>query len=259
MLNIGTAFFFLSTFIALTANAYDIDTATMQLQQNTVKQLPTIKQPKITPEMMEQAKKANGVFESKKSELETWKGTMSYEDGKVVFNSKKKTAIPDVQVGNGERIYIFMSSSIPKEVWSQYAEAIDRLGAGGKVIFVIRGCIGGAKKITPTLKFMQDILKKDDDPKKRYKAQVWIDPLLFRKYGISQVPAFVYAKGVQLENKELSEGLDKNLKSNPITFVSYGDWEFAYHLKQLYKTSRSVTIQNMIGRLEKNDFYEGKK
>lgn len=243
----------------ITSWAYDIDTATMQLQQNTLKQLPTIKQAKISPEMVEQAKKANGTFESKRSELENWKSTMSYEDGKVIFNSKKKSNMPDVQVGNGERVYIFMSSSVPKEVWSEYAASIDRLGAGGKVIFVIRGCVGGAKKIMPTLKFMQDILKKDEDPKKRYRAQVWIDPLLFRKYQINQVPAFVYAKGVQLDNKDLSEGLDKNLKSNPITYASYGDWEFSYHLKQLYKISKSPTLQSMIGRLEKNDFYGGKQ
>lgn len=249
----------ISALVGVCTYAYDIDTATMQLQQSALKQMPSIKQPKISSDMAEQAKKANGTFESKKSELEAWKGTMSYEDGKVVFNSKKKPPVPDVQVGNGERVYIFMSSSVPKEVWSEYAASIDRLGAGGKVIFVIRGCVGGAKKIMPTLKFMRDILEKDEDPKKRYKAQVWIDPLLFRKYAIAQVPAFVYAKGVQLDNKELSEGLDKNLKSNPVSYASYGDWEFSYHLKQLYKTSRSQTLQNMIGRLEKNDFYGGKQ
>ena len=56
-----------------------------------------------------------------------------------------------------ERIYIFMSSSVPLVTWNNYAKDIDKV-RDPNIIMVMRGCIGGCKYIRPTLKFIQNII-----------------------------------------------------------------------------------------------------
>jgi hypothetical protein len=64
---------------------------------------------------------------------------------------------------------------------------------------------------------------------------------------------------VLTERAELSEGLDKNLKSKPVSFKSEGDWEFLYHLKVLEQKSKSQSLKRLIALLQKNDFLNKSK
>ena len=41
-----------------------------------------------------------------------------------------------------------------------------------------------------------------------FSANLEVDPLLFRRYGVTSVPTFVYARGVNRTDAALSEGLN---------------------------------------------------
>lgn len=217
----------------------------------------------ISPEMKARAEKLNSTFEGRSNELEQWKSSMDYVDGKVVFGGKHvdKGKSKKPQYGSfaeNERIYIFISSSVPRETLTEYARTIDALGVGNRVVMVLRGCIGGCEKIKPTLAFINKVVTDDGAVKDGLKAQVWIDPLLFRKYKITRSPTVVYARGVNKDIPQLSEGLESNLKTQPIINKSEGDWSLEYHLKELYKQTKSVTLQKTLAQFEKNEFYQGK-
>lgn len=117
-----------------------------------------------------------------------------------------KYASPDEGLGTNERIYLFISSSMPRETTRRYIADIDRLNMPAAPIgitVVMRGFIGGMKKAGPTLEFMRNILLKnqnctDDgsrDGCEAYVVEVQIDPILFSQFGIEKVPALVYVRG----------------------------------------------------------------
>ena len=99
---------------------------------------------------------------------------------------------------SGGRIYIFASSSIPLGTLRNYAADMERLG-DPSVVLVLRGFVEGPGRIGPTAKLAAEILKTDPacEPMKGdcslRDIPFIVDPTLFRKFGISQVPAIVFA------------------------------------------------------------------
>jgi type-F conjugative transfer system pilin assembly protein TrbC len=243
-------------------SAYDLNELAAKMQESALSQNVS-GNITISNDMAEKAKQLGYTFDKKKPEIEQWKESMSYEDGSVVFNQAKKVTnkpkSSKVILAEDERIYIFISSSIPKETLVEYAKAIDTFGLGNNMIMVMRGCIGGCEKIKPTIKYITNIITDGGEVKKGLKAQVWIDPLLFRKYGINKAPVFVYAKNVRTEKNELSEGLDSNLKAQPIVYISEGDWDIEHHLKILYQKSKSPSLQKLFVQMKKNTFFNTTK
>ena len=75
-------------------------------------------------------------------------------------------------------------------------------------VFLLRGCIGGCKFIRPTIEFLKSLIIIDN--KKYREIEIAIDPILFRKYRVTEVPCVVW-KGKK----------------------SCGDWNFEYHLRVL--------------------------
>ena len=73
-------------------------------------------------------------------------------EGVYYKDSKKGSATGGL--GTNERIYIFLSSSIPTETLRRYTSAVGALG-DRNVRFVMRGFIGGAKYMKPTLALRQ--------------------------------------------------------------------------------------------------------
>ena len=163
-----------------------------------------------------------------------------------------------------ERIYIFMSSSVPMVTWNNYAEDIDKI-RDPNIVMVLRGCIGGCQRIRPTLEFIQKIIVpggfssvdtsrdgwEEELRTRARRIQIWIDPLLFRYYGVEEVPCIVYAKDVHPLD-DLSEGLKENLENKPQYFKVYGDWSLSYMLKKLYEQSNAGNIKKIIKVLDKS-------
>jgi len=109
-------------------------------------------------------------------------------------------------------VLILMSSSVPLQVWKTYICQVEDLKLKAK--FVLRGFIGGIKSgIKPTLNFIQKLIKGwscQGRTKDVHNVEIDIDPWVFRKYRINQVPA-VIANGK----------------------ISYGDYSLEWHLERL--------------------------
>ena len=170
-----------------------------------------------------------------------------------------------------ERLYIFMSSSVPLVTWNNYAESLDKLRETNAAI-VLRGCIGGCTYFKPTLEFIKKIIlpegiedidfskegwQKELDKRTRH-VQILIDPLLFRYYGITEVPCIVYAKGVS-PLSGLSEGLPENLQENPQFWKICGDWKLSYLFEKLYEQSGALSLKQMAKELKNNWHHSGEK
>jgi len=147
------------------------------------------------------------------------------------------------------RLYIFMSSSVPSSVWKNYANYIDRYKIDNATM-LLRGCIDGCVKIKPTLDFISDIVTDEGRNKDGLDVKIQIDPLLFRKYGVNEAPCFIYATDVKPNSIELSAGLEDNLKE-PISYVSScGDWSFLYHIETLLKKSQSKELSKLLSKIK---------
>jgi hypothetical protein len=96
---------------------------------------------------------------------------------------------------------------------------------------VLRGFVGGARKIGPTAAFIADVLKADADcdPGRELCAMVdvsfIVDPLLFRRAGIGQVPALGWLRGEKEES-----------------LVVCGDAQIGYLLEYLERESGELEL-----------------
>ena len=219
-------------------------------------------------EMQTQAKKSVDKFYQKMLPyVEQWKKRIYYDEktGKMIIKGDVDVKTPpDIKVGVGEnkflfasdRIYIFVSSSVPKETLIQYAKSIDELGLNNRAVMIIRGCIEGCKYIRPTLKWISSILHENGKNKNGIPVQFWIDPLMFRMYKINKVPCVAFTEDVKLAVIGLSEGLKYNLKTTPKTVVSCGDWSLEYHLKQLYKKTGNPKLKAILAEVKKKSYVE---
>lgn len=136
-----------------------------------------------------------------------------------------------------ERVYIFVSSSMPEATIRAYTRAMDKLG-DNNVIMVMRGFVGGADTFKPTLQFISRILSRDPNcvdvsgcP--TFNAAVEIDPNLYRKYRPLYVPAVVYASGIKPHDPDMSEGLAANVSDPKQDWLMlYGDASLDYLLSK---------------------------
>lgn len=143
-----------------------------------------------------------------------------------------------ITLNSDERLYIFISSSVPLETLRNYAKSLDRIGSPNARL-VMRGFIGGMKYIKPTMQFISEILKKDPtcdflsgEKCQVYNTTVHVDPILFRAYNIKEVPAIIYIKGAKSGDSSLSEGLYDNMTATR-TAVIYGDVSVEYAIERL--------------------------
>jgi len=166
------------------------------------------------------------------------------------------------ELPTNERLYIFISSSMPGNILRNYVRDVARL-RDPNVKLVMRGLVGGVRFIKPTMRFVSGILLKDPacDPEKsrceRYAAGVNVDPLLFSRYGIDRVPAIVYARNVSPLDAGLSEGMVKNTAVGD-SCVIHGDVSLSYALERFRSETGSQALEPLI-RILNAGFYESGK
>ena len=213
-----------------------------------------------TPEMLERARKSTPPdlterIEREKERLlrEEFTGVKEYMDTTEKGYSMKqaeKTLLRD-----DERIYLFISSSIPVETLRNYAVSIDRL-EGVNIPMVLRGFVDGMTEIKPTLEFVRDIILKDRDCRgvdcETHDVEVMIDPLLFRRYGIESVPAIVYARGVNVTDAFASEGLEESVGVQEY-YILYGDSSLDHLIERINRTVKSKTLGCLVHRLRRGE------
>lgn len=144
----------------------------------------------------------------------------------------------------GDRVVLFLSSSMPTHVIRNYVADIQKIN--GVILF--RGTVGGIDTMKPTLSMMQDILKKDsncsgpDCP--MYVANVSIDPQRFEHFNITKVPALVFEPNMKLQ----AYCEQQNTPVVPNTIV-YGDSNLVGMLSALYQHTKDVRLQPAIRQL----------
>ena len=154
-------------------------------------------------------------------------------------------------LASGERIYIFISSSVPLSTLRAYAFELDRINDPA-IGLVIRGFVGGMKRFKPTLNFIQNIFQKDEscdlfsEECETYNAAMSIDPALFRKYSIRTVPAIAYVRGITKEELTLKgEGRSK-LNDREEADIVYGDISIEFSLEIIRRKTRNKAVENII-------------
>jgi len=92
-----------------------------------------------------------------------------------------------------KHLLFFVSSSIPEERLKEYVTLFD---GNPYVAFVLRGPVGNATKIMPTIKWMSDIFCKKGNllsaNNECNQIPLDINPKLYKLFGINRVPALVY-------------------------------------------------------------------
>jgi hypothetical protein len=166
------------------------------------------------------------------------KGMFEVEGGQIKFKGGNVGG-SNTSFSSGTAFYLLMSSSVPKSVWKGYADFVEDAKLEDKVVFVLRGCIGGCTYIKPTLEFLQDILKDGD---RERNIGLWIDPFIFRRFGVREVPCLVMVKGDQLMDVELSPGRLDNLKVRGKEWISCGDWSLGWHFRELCEKSKEEDV-----------------
>jgi hypothetical protein len=79
-----------------------------------------------------------------------------------------------------------------------------------------------------------------------YSVNIVVDPLLFRRYAISQVPAVVHAKGVHPSSPEESEGLPGTSVASSTTV--YGDASLEYILDLIRSETGSKSLESLLAK-----------
>lgn len=161
------------------------------------------------------------------------------------------TAFTGRYLADDERIYIFVSSSVPEAALRTYAESLDRL-RDPNIVMLLRGCIGGCKHIMPTVAFLREIVAPSED--RQLLAEFHIDPFLFRLYGIEQVPAVVFAHNVSKVLPDLSDGNIENLEKLPEGYALYGDVSLDYALEKINEKAESPRLSAVVKELRKGWF-----
>ena len=190
-----------------------------------------------------------------KAETERIKGEVFGTKLEGYYPGRKQEEKVPGKLSSSERIYIFVSSSMPLETLRAYVGDVSGL-KDDSIVFVMRGFIGGMKFIRPTIDFIAKALVTDkhcDLGKQKcevYNVNFEIDPLLFRKYGITRVPAFVYVPHIEVEDSERSEGSAENARVSDF-FTLYGDAFFEYILETFQKEIESASIGNLINAFKK--------
>ncbi len=122
----------------------------------------------------------------------------------------------------GDRLYLFISASVPMMTLRNYARALEDIPGA---VMVMRGFVRGADRLKPTMQFVRRIRLANEDCKGDSCAlrntAVVVDPVLFRRYGIERVPALVAAEGVETPGT-CSEG-NPDVVKVAASSVIYGD------------------------------------
>ena len=149
-----------------------------------------------------------------------------------------------------ERLYLFISSSVPLATLRTYAATIDQAKAR-QITMVLRGFVGGMKKAGPTLAFISEILKKDPDCDQSkgkcamFQADVQVDPERFQRWHINEVPALAYVPG------------DQNGGEPGEPLIVSGDASLDALLARINRGAKSPSLQRVIAAISENKDQRG--
>lgn len=158
-----------------------------------------------------------------------------------------------------ERIYVLISSSMPMDTIRNYAYSMAR-GKDPNVKMMLRGMVPprpGEAPMMATVRFATTVIAgregctvgQEGCEKLQFPGGVMIDPLVFRRYGVTDVaPAIVYAWGVKMVDTGKSEGGSSGIEVKDF-YVLYGDASLEYAI-DVFRREQAMKKRNTEG-LEK--------
>jgi len=165
-------------------------------------------------------------------------GKYKKSSNKIIKNLKEKGTISSETTTNqylnsDEKIYIIISSSMPNHIIKNYFEMLQNVNTD--VTFVLRGTIGGIKKIMPTLNWIKDLLKKENG---NYEYKIIIEPRVVTKYNIVKVPAVLYIKN--FDSSYIRENSDEE------SYIYYGTVDVDYALEKINIDVNSEGLKKLL-------------
>ena len=135
-----------------------------------------------------------------------------------------------------ESVYVFLSSSMPELVVNRYLIDIDQTGEQ-RLVPVMLGLPQGIEGKRFNASYFNRVMQADPDCRDTYEVRcrrltvsLRINPALFSKYDISEVPALVYDNGQD-------------------SWSVQGEMELAYLLEKVGKTANSPALAGISSRL----------
>ena len=169
----------------------------------------------------------------------------------------KNKGIDNKYLLKDEKIFIVISSSMPKETIRNYFKALENVNTD--ITFILRGIVGNdISKINPTLHYISDLLLKDkngklDDINNHYAFKVDINPKVTRKFNITKAPAVIYIQNYDFmleQQQELGQ-----VKSDEKYYISYGASDINYTLQEINKKAKSKGLDTIIKKMNEG-FYK---
>lgn len=172
-----------------------------------------------------------------------------------LFRDKPAAPAPEQTAGPGqlgpeERVYLFVSSSVPLATLRTYAAMLDRTN-DPNLVMVLRGLVGGMKEIRPTLEFVSRIINRDpacDMASGKcpvFDVNLQVDPRLFSRYGVNEVPTVVFAAGVPTDPLE---------EQPPQSFWAMsGDAGLDWQLERINREAKSESLAGLIAALRQGN------
>lgn len=161
-----------------------------------------------------------------------------FDPKRMATEDKNAKVIEEGKSVTDDRVYLFVSSSVPFATLRNYAADIVKLN-DPRFILVLRGFVGGAKRIGPTASFIAEVLKANPDCALNQKEECAmreipfiVDPTLFRKIGIEKVPAVAFLPS----NKQMP-------------LIVYGDASLGYALEQFAQETGDVGLEQLADEL----------
>ncbi|AEA33621.1 type-F conjugative transfer system pilin assembly protein TrbC [Hippea maritima] len=220
-------------------------------------------QNKYSKQMQEVGKQAYQTYTNNKkmqTMLNTYENNiLSTKQFKAAFKKyapgwfqKGKKRISFSRIGAHDKLFIFISSSMPMSEIRRYVQQVALINEPD-VQIVIRGFVDGVKYLKPTIRFFYKAAKIDPNCEgltncKFYNVSIDVNPLPFRKYHIERVPAFVFDPNFQKITKT-------NINDNDSAYKLYGDVSLEYAIKVLYENSRYIRLKEFLDKLKSKAFY----
>ena len=135
------------------------------------------------------------------------------EPWKTKHSAVKQQAEQASSLDETERIYLFLSSSMPDQTVQAYIRSVAQAG-DSNLVPVMRGWVNGLTDTKASAKYFSRMLQKDPacqnttKPCEHYEMGISLQPALFITYGITQVPAVVYINDKAAYQIKGDAGLD---------------------------------------------------
>ncbi|MBQ3033053.1 MAG: hypothetical protein IJD28_01625 [Deferribacterales bacterium] len=138
------------------------------------------------------------------------------------------------------RVFVFISESVPEETLQNYMSTAKK---SNDILLLMRGVIGSADLLKPTLRFMTKLACNKDFDKmtaddKCELSRLDINPLLFNLFNVKQVPAIVYSK-LSYTELLIRENLGESLKNDEY-YIIRGDIPLHYALEKFQEVGADV-------------------